>query len=700
MEDYLLKLRSAEPIDTVQCRFCGFKNKTYGVFVCSKFGKCTTRPYMQGQSEAICVKCDLFDDCRKPITFAWPYIDLGTDELRYSIRSIAKFSRVPYSPLVCGDIPNWYIGPAIRKKKTATGDYGVWIDTVEKLRAICEHPETSDDFVYMHDDYYWLKPFALPEISRIRYNGAYTFTKMPITNKRWISMQWTTAEFVKERGYTVDANWSSHTPFFLNKHKTLEVLDEMSKFGHPYLFEVAYFSKFSSFSEGHFTLDDSARLIELHDVEAIEKQCSGKVVMNHISAGFTDSMKTFLRKLMPDKSEFESGFGARILPPRTSTLSANITPAELLHLEPLCSQSTRSLEIGCGRIESLFPVKSNHVCVDVVQDLVKNSDRSRQGHFKNGVIVGVPTGEFDLLVVHSDVPGMDLRRSLKWLVDLITPSGTLAIFPDRKTIPDSEMVARLAIEQMQLVANTNTMLLFSKKKENAQVVACQKFDGTAIVPCVNYTDLLEITLPSVASTFSRTVVVTSIKDTRTIQLASKRLGIENVICTEKWFDHGAVFNRGSGLNEALKHIAKGWIALIDCDTLLPSNAACRLNQTTLQTEVLYSPRLKLNGVRLKASSYSEVDWKFLPSLKDTSCLLTSGYFVLFHASNSVFEGSPSYPSSHLVFGEDLKFKDKFLNKQLLSMLVLDVNPNPLGVGWKKIRQEFIAQGKGLIHDGD
>ena len=71
----------------------------------------------------------------------------------------------------------------------------------------------------------------------------------------------------------------------------------------------------------------------------------------------------------------------------------------------------------------------------------------------------------------------------------------------------------------------------------------------AILVCVDYADLLGLTMPYNRHHFSELMVVTSPQDKDTIALAPKLKAQLHV--TESFYDNGADFNKWKGLEEAL-----------------------------------------------------------------------------------------------------------------------------------------------------
>ena len=84
------------------------------------------------------------------------------EELRYSLRSLAN---LPHAKVwIAGYCPSWVQGVGVIPVKSRTHGHQ---HAKASLRAACEHPEVSDEFVYMNDDFFVMQPLdELPVMHR------------------------------------------------------------------------------------------------------------------------------------------------------------------------------------------------------------------------------------------------------------------------------------------------------------------------------------------------------------------------------------------------------------------------------------------------------------------------------------------------------------------------------------------------------
>lgn len=99
--------------------------------------------------------------------FVWTYWAGGArgDELKYSIRSLLHW--YPEAQVyVVGDKPEWYNGPHINSPRIKKRPHHAFVDCYTKLHlAATQVPQ----FVWMMDDLYWVKDFAISEATSPKY---------------------------------------------------------------------------------------------------------------------------------------------------------------------------------------------------------------------------------------------------------------------------------------------------------------------------------------------------------------------------------------------------------------------------------------------------------------------------------------------------------------------------------------------------
>ena len=155
----------------------------------------------------------------------------------------------------------------------------------------------------------------------------------------------------------------------------------------------------------------------------------------------------------------------------------------------------------------------------------------------------------------------------------------------------------------------------------------------SIVVCVQFDDLLAITLPQNARHCERVLVVTSPADEATQDVVSPVPNAE-VCATDAFYRHGAAFNKGLALEEGFDVLGReGWLLVWDADVVMPD----RMDLADVEVGSLYSPHRRM--CRNIAEYHGQTDWRQWPIQGD---LEHAGYFQLFHAADPLLRDRPWY----------------------------------------------------------
>lgn len=188
----------------------------------------------------------------------------------------------------------------------------------------------------------------------------------------------------------------------------------------------------------------------------------------------------------------------------------------------------------------------------------------------------------------------------------------------------------------------------------------------SVTTCVNYDDILAITLPRNVKHFRKCVVVTSYEDERTAKLVYGIRGAQ-LFRTDAFTRNGAFFNKGAAIEEAFDVLGRsGWILLVDADILLPQ---------------VFEPELPDKNVIYGAHRYQLPEgsldfggdwtrWKW--TWESPTEPPAVGYFQLFHADATVLQSRPWYPTHSVHAALEMGFTDKFSEARWLPDPVLHI----------------------------
>lgn len=143
-------------------------------------------------------------------------------ELRYSLRSVA--ANLDHDRVwIAGHKPSWltdvgYISVLQRRSK--------YENSTANVRAACEHPEVSADFVLMNDDFFVTQPMdAVPVLHRGPIADVYAYYEsVRPTLSPYLSGMAQTRDLLESLGHTDLLSYEVHVPMPVNKQAMIEAL--------------------------------------------------------------------------------------------------------------------------------------------------------------------------------------------------------------------------------------------------------------------------------------------------------------------------------------------------------------------------------------------------------------------------------------------------------------------------------------------
>jgi hypothetical protein len=136
------------------------------------------------------------------------------EELRYSLRSLRN---LPHDRVwIAGGWPRWVRTETLKANRLGS-KYRL---TTNNLRAAAEHPEVSDRFIVMNDDFFVMRPIAsVPPLHR----GPIT----PETMKRdrYTRSMDELVAYLRGFGFKHPLSYELHIPMVMSKRKVLQMFD-------------------------------------------------------------------------------------------------------------------------------------------------------------------------------------------------------------------------------------------------------------------------------------------------------------------------------------------------------------------------------------------------------------------------------------------------------------------------------------------
>ncbi len=143
----------------------------------------------------------------------------SNDELRFSLRSLEN---VPHGEVwVFGARPRWYRGRFVRIPQVGKKHENVR----QAMRRAAAHPDVSEQFILMNDDFYIVKPVAkVPQMNLGPIDAVVDRYTAQVGRSRYVVGMERTARKLRERGVEVPLSYEVHAPMLATKTALGEAL--------------------------------------------------------------------------------------------------------------------------------------------------------------------------------------------------------------------------------------------------------------------------------------------------------------------------------------------------------------------------------------------------------------------------------------------------------------------------------------------
>lgn len=224
----------------------------------------------------------------------------------------------------------------------------------------------------------------------------------------------------------------------------------------------------------------------------------------------------------------------------------------------------------------------------------------------------------------------------------------------------------------------------------------------AIMVCVDYSDLLSITLPYNRHHFEEIVVVTSPQDAKTVGVVFSQYDSSkiSVFQTNAFYENGATFNKWKALEQGLDAMGRhGWLCIMDADVLWPK----KLPPFAPVKGKLYTPKRRMWEEWPKLDNlFVEVDTVRVGDYPETSerayvvpkedqwskfplhrqMVEFAGYSQIFHADDPVLGLAPWHETDWKhAGGADSFFQAKWSDEKKIRPPFEVLHLGPAGQNW-------------------
>lgn len=168
-----------------------------------------------------------------PPDLVYTYKHTGTDELRYSLRSVCANADGLFGQVwIVGDLPDWAVGVRHLDARASQGDR--YEDVRAKVAAVVKQPELSQTFLLMNDDFYLCRPVT--EWAAFHMGSTWALLRRLARNadphRKWQRTIRATAEWMQQQGHGDVLARQGHRPSLWDKTRLDQALSRYPK-GRP-----------------------------------------------------------------------------------------------------------------------------------------------------------------------------------------------------------------------------------------------------------------------------------------------------------------------------------------------------------------------------------------------------------------------------------------------------------------------------------
>ncbi|MBN1909268.1 MAG: hypothetical protein JW818_05985 [Pirellulales bacterium] len=242
----------------------------------------------------------------EPTAFVYPYLaaEAAGEELRYSIRSVAKHFVGEVRFWVVGDRPGWYEGDFLdAPRRSAT--VRACADLAAKMLRVFDEPAIPETFVWMMDDVYLLGPMTLDALRQPRARGRMTVEQLAVWRPRrlWLQDKRRAWELLAARGRPLH-DYCVHLPYVYEKTR-MRRLFEWYPLGRESLpLSLLYFNEFA---EGPPLPVEPVlhRECRRPSLTTLRRRVQESLILNHGHDAYTPAMARLLAERFPEPSPVE-----------------------------------------------------------------------------------------------------------------------------------------------------------------------------------------------------------------------------------------------------------------------------------------------------------------------------------------------------------------------------------------------------------
>jgi hypothetical protein len=243
----------------------------------------------------------------EPTTFIYPYLAEAAegDELLYSVRSVEKNYVGTADIWIIGDRPKWWARddrfiPCPKIKG------GARIDRAHKLQTLMQRDDLPDEFVWMQDDIYFVKPLGY-EFTAIAWtrSDAQKPEGISDTKSGYTKQKHLTFQALRDRGCSLE-EYGAHVPKVYRRSNLKKLFETYDMLHEQFVDDILYCNEFADPMNPPMqirSLMHRARAVPTP--EALEKHLNTARMHNHTNGKFRGPIEENLKKTFITPCQWE-----------------------------------------------------------------------------------------------------------------------------------------------------------------------------------------------------------------------------------------------------------------------------------------------------------------------------------------------------------------------------------------------------------
>ena len=181
-----------------------------------------------------------------------PYVQRFSqgNEIRLCLNAWKKFCTFEYKFVVIGEFSDnlkteypWVEFVYVSKMKDIKREYTPHLDIFNKMFILMNKYYSYQNFIYITDDEYAIKPFTLKDITTTHYLSKEIKGNPNAPLNHWFNNLWKTKQYLLKNNYPI-INYVTHYPVYFNIDKLLKLNKRIKLKRNSYILENLYFNMF------------------------------------------------------------------------------------------------------------------------------------------------------------------------------------------------------------------------------------------------------------------------------------------------------------------------------------------------------------------------------------------------------------------------------------------------------------------------